>query len=121
MGRVGEPLWAIAVQAFQQGVDIADGDAAAGVAHGVGDQQNIAMENGAAGVDDIGHVTFAFGFQGFDQRRAKAADDVRGVVEVQECRSDTVAADGSDAVGKDDPSVRGFDGGTAITNLHQFP
>ena len=79
------------------------------------------MDEGAAGVDDVGHVAFAFVGGGSEERFFEAADDTRGVVAVEEDGTDAVFAHGADAVGQDEPTGFGFDGRTAIAHLDEFP
>ena len=80
-----------------------------------------AVDHGAATVDDIRHIAFAFVGGGAEEGSAQAADDARGVVEVEQDGAEAVFAHGADAVGDDEPAGFGFDGGAAIAELDEFP
>jgi hypothetical protein len=98
-----------------------DGDAGGGVGAGVGEDEVWAVDHGAATVDDIGHIAFALVGGGAEEGFAQAADDARGVMEVEEDGAEAVFAHGADAVSDDEPTRVGFDRGAAVAELHEFP
>lgn len=79
------------------------------------------MDHGAAAVDDIGHIAFAFVGGGAEEGFAQAADDARGVVEIEEDGAEAVFAHGADAVCDDEPARAGFDRRAAVAELDEFP
>jgi len=79
------------------------------------------VDEGAAGIDHVGDVTAALVGGGDDQRVFEPADQLCGVVAVQQRRADAVAAHRADAVGQQEPAGVGLDGRAAIADLHELP
>lgn len=106
------------------GEEFVEGDAGDGggfVAHGVGEDDFVVVEEGATTVDDVGDVTLAFDAFGREERFAKSANDLGGIFEVEQDGTDAVFAHGADAMGNDEPAGWGLDGRTTVTDFDGFP
>src|SRR5512142_1027883 len=79
------------------------------------------VEQGAAGINDVWHVTFALVFVRLDQRLAETADHLARVLAIQKERADAVLSHRPGAVAEDHPPGIGLDGRAAIPELDQLP
>lgn len=79
------------------------------------------MKHGTAAIDHIGHIALAFVAFGGEQWVAKAADDLAGIVQIEQRSTDAVLAHGADAVGDDKPAGLGFDGRAAVADFDGLP
>lgn len=71
-------------------MEVDGGKAGGGVGNGVGHDKDAMVNEGAAGVDDIGHVAVTFVGSGPEEGLWEAPDDTGGIIAVEE--------DGADAV-----------------------
>src|SRR5436190_10462429 len=79
------------------------------------------MAHCAAGIDDVGHVTFAFGGLGTNQRLTRAGENLRGILLVQEDRADRILSYRADTVCQQQPAVVELDRRSTAADLHEFP
>jgi hypothetical protein len=114
-------LGSVAAQGVEEFAQRNGGEAGGGVGDGVGKDEDAVVDEGAAGIDDVGHVAFALVGGGAEEGLFETPDDARGIVAVKEGGADAVFAHGSDAVGEDEPTGVGFDGRTAVAELGEFP
>ena len=91
------------------------------IGQAIGDDQLALMNQSAAGINDIGHVAFALVLIRLQQRLAKAADHLAGIVAIQQKRADAVLAHGADAMAEHQPAGIGFNRRSAIAELNQLP
>ncbi len=75
-------LKASAAEGGQEFVEGDGSEAGGGVGHGVGENEDAVVDEGTAGVDDVGHVAFAFVGGGTEERFFQASDDARGIASV---------------------------------------
>src|SRR5215208_6294292 len=75
-------------EGFQQFLQVDDGDAGGDVAHGVGKDEIAGMDHSAAGVNDVWDITKSLPAGRNEYRLAGLADDLTGIVEVQQDRAD---------------------------------
>ena len=85
------------------------------------DDQLAVVDESAAGINDVGHVTFAFVLVGLEQGFAKAADHFAGIVAIQQKRSDAVLSHRADTMAQHQPAGIGLNGRSAVPELDQFP
>src|SRR5580692_5566147 len=79
------------------------------------------MKEGAATVNDVGDISFPLVLISLEQRLAKTADYLAGIIPIQQKRTDAVFPHGTDAVTEHQPSGIGLDRGTTISDLDQLP
>src|SRR5438067_5277295 len=79
------------------------------------------MAHCAAGIDDVGHVTFALGGLRTNQRLTRAGENLRGILLVQDDRADRILSYRADAVCQQQPAVVELDRRSAAADLHEFP
>src|SRR2546423_1688248 len=75
---------ASACDGLHQRRDLYRGKIAKGVGYRIRQDDLVAMPHGAAGIDDVGHITFAFGWFGTNQRFTRTREDLCGILLVQE-------------------------------------
>ena len=97
------------------------GKAGGGVGNGVGHDEYAVVNEGAAGVDDIGHVAVALVEGGAEEGFFETSDNPGGIIAVEEDGADAVFAHRADAVGEDKPAGIGLDGRAAVAELGEFP
>ena len=79
------------------------------------------MEQRAASIDDVGHIAFPFVLVRLEQGLAKTADHLAGIVAIQQKRANAVFAHRADTVAEHQPARIGFNGGSTVSKLDQFP
>ena len=79
------------------------------------------MTHGAAGVDDVGHITLAFRGLGTNQRLARARENLGGVLLVQENGADRILPDRTNPVNQQQPTIVQLDGRATIADLNELP
>ena len=92
-----------------------------GVAHRVRDDQFPAMQEAAAGVNDIRHIAFALGFVGLSNGSRRRPMTCVGIFQIEQKRADAILAHGAHAVAEHEPARFRFDRRTAIAHLDEFP
>src|SRR5262245_26951793 len=91
------------------------------VGHGVGDDELPAVQETAAGIDHIGHVTLALIFVRLDEWLAHAADYLSRILPVEQEGADAVFAHRPYTVAEDKPAGVDLDGRTAVAQLNKLP
>lgn len=79
------------------------------------------VNNGAAGIDYVWHIAISFFFVGHEQWFFEPAQFNHWIFEVKQAGTQAIFAHGSNAVCDDEPAFVGFDGGTTVANLYEFP
>ncbi len=79
------------------------------------------MEQSAASINNVGHISFPFVLIGLEQGLAEPADDLAGIIAIQQKRANAVLAHRADAVAEHQPAGFGLNGRSAIAELDQFP
>ena len=79
------------------------------------------MNYGAAGVQNIRHITFTFFFRRAEQRLRKTAYNPCWVLQIQQIGAYTIFSHRPDPVGQQDPAGPGFNGRTTVADLDELP
>src|SRR3546814_18098924 len=88
----------------KQGVDRRGRKADCAVRYAKRNEQLVADAHRAAGIDDIGHITFAIALGGGEDRAGCSPEDARRVVTIEERRSQAVFAHRADTMGEETPA-----------------
>src|SRR5438067_12898424 len=91
------------------------------VGESIGNDQFTVVNNSAARIDNVRHVTFTFVLIGYQQRLAQPTDYSPWVVTIQKESADAVGAQGTNTVTENQPPGIGFNGRATVPNLDELP
>ena len=97
------------------------GERAGRIGHGVGEDQKAAVNQRAATVDDVRHITFPLRFVGAQQRSRQPADHAGRIFQIEQEGPDGVFAHRADTMTDDEPARLRLDGRTAVADLQELP
>src|ERR1700693_429377 len=83
------------------------------IGQSIRDDQFAVVQESATCINDVRHVALPFVFIGLQQRFAEAADDLAGIIAIQQERADAILSQGADTVAEHQPSCVGLNGGSA--------
>src|SRR5210317_168721 len=91
------------------------------IGHGVRNDQLVVMNERTAGINNIGNISLALFLMWGKQWLIQAGDDFCWIFKIKQYGADAILAHRSDAMGEHNPAFIGFEGGTAVADLHEFP
>lgn len=97
------------------------GETGSVIGRAIRNDQHAIVKQSAAAIHNVRHVTFALIFIGLQQRLAEAAEDLAGIIAIEEERTDAVFSHRANSMAENQPSGIGFDGRTAVAELDQLP
>src|SRR6266849_2053389 len=91
------------------------------IGQAIRDDQLALVEESAASINDVGKISFPFVLIRLEQGLAKTADNLAGIIAIQQKRANAVLSHWADAMAEHQPACIGFNGGSTVPNLDQFP
>ena len=91
------------------------------IGHCVGNDQLVVMNYRTAGINNIGNISLALFLMRGEQRLIQAGDDFCWILKIKQYGADAILTHRPDAMGEHNPAFTGFEGGTAVAYLDEFP
>ena len=95
-------------QSSEQFLECNRGNACPDIGKSVGQDDVAGMDHAAAGVHDIGYVSFALLGHGNEERLFQVADDATRIVEIEQHGAECVTSECTDPVGDHEPPGLGL-------------